>query len=404
MWLMSKRYLLATYAKNRWRETEAGFTHVIIPLLVFVGIFMVSTYFYVANHNSKAPQTVAAATSSTPTCNKATGPFIDKADQVVQGNGTAYIPYGITVSGLAHSDYQDFAANDSNEIQAGATSWCVNTIRLQVGQDDLVGTNGTTYSAAFMTAVQAEVKQAESLGLAVVINAQTQDYGGELAPTSNTVAFWKDMSSTFAADPQVIFDIFNEPHNLAGTSGTTEWKDWQNGATVNSVKYIGMQQLSNDIRADGAKNLLWIEGPDMAQTLSSVSAYPISGVGSIMYAIHHPLGAHNTTTWNTDFGYLINNDVAPVVVGEWTNYASNKGECWTDAPTTVPEFLSYLQSHKIGMTAWTLESGVLAQSSDLTVPTRIQSNWACVDNINGTGSPNEGAGNQIMNWYIRQNS
>jgi hypothetical protein len=101
----------------------------------------------------------------------------------------------------------------------------------------------------------------------------------------------------------------------------------------------------------------------------------------------------------------VNKNIAPVVDGEWTNYASGtKGECWQDAPTAVPAFLTYLQNHKIGMTAWTLRQGVLAESATLSDPTHIQSNWDCVDNINGLTGPNEGAGNQIMNWFIRQNS
>jgi hypothetical protein len=35
-------------------------------------------------------------------------------------------------------------------------------------------------------------------------------------------------------------------------------------------------------------------------------------------------------------------------------------ECWTDAPTAVPNYLSYLQNHNIGMTAYQLAIGLRA--------------------------------------------
>jgi hypothetical protein len=157
-----------------------------------------------------------------------------------------------------------------------------------------------------------------------------------------------------------------------------------------------MQDLSDAVRAQGADNLIWIEGPFKANNLGKVDSYPVTG-GPLMYAIHHPYGAHNTTVWWKDFGYLVTQGIAPVVVGEWSNYASTRA-CWDDAPTAVPDFISYLTNHGIGMTAWKLAKGILVESDDLADPTRIKADWACVDGLN------EGAGNQIRNWYIRQNS
>jgi hypothetical protein len=344
-----------------------------------------------------APGALSAARAATATsCATAQGPFHDDGTKVLASDGSVYIPYGITVPGLAHADYQDFTASDDADIQATAEDWCANTLRLQVAQDNLVGSDGSTFSPTFMDAIEAEVTLAESYHLVVVINAQTQDVGHEPGPTNATHEFWNDIAAVYGSDPQVVFDLFNEPHVNAGSTAA-DWQAWQHGATVGGTSYLGMQTLLSDVRADGATNLAWIEGPFTATTLAQVKSYPVTG-GPLMYAIHHPSGAHNSATWWADFGYLVKDGIAPVVDGEWTNYASTKGECWSDAPTAVPAFLKYLGNHGIGMTAWKLAPGVLIESSSLSDPTHIwTTSWSCTDGLN------QGAGNQILHWYERQN-
>jgi hypothetical protein len=344
-----------------------------------------------------AGTTTASTTTASTTCATAQGPFRDDGTKVLASNGTTFIPYGITVPGLAHSDYQNWTSADDAQIQATAQDWCANTVRLQVSQDTLVGSDGSTYNKTFLAAIEAEVSLAESYGLVVVINAQTQDAGNEPGPTHATHVFWNDIIGVYGKDPQVVFDLFNEPHVNAGSTAA-DWKAWQVGGTFNGTYYLGMQTLLNYVRADGATNLVWVEGPFTASTLAQVKSYPITG-GPLMYAIHHPAGAHNSSVWWADFGYLVKDGIAPVVDGEWTNYASTKSECWSDAPTTVPAFLKYLGNHGIGMTAWKLVPGVLLASSSYTDPTQIvASSWGC----NNSGL-NQGAGSQILNWYESHN-
>jgi endoglucanase len=331
-------------------------------------------------------------------CGTARGPFRDDGTKVLAANGSAYVPYGITVPGLAHADYQDFTSADDSQIRASAQDWCANTVRLQVSQDTLVGARGTQDDTAFMAAIKAEVSLAESYNLVVVINAQTQDVGREAGPTHATHVFWNDIAAVYGHDPQVVFDLFNEPHVNAGNTAA-DWKEWQDGGTVNGTYYLGQQTLLSYVRADGAANLTWIEGPFTATTLARVKSYPVTG-GPLMYEIHHPTGAHNSAVWWADFGYLVKQGIAPVVDGEWTNYAlPRKSECWPDAPAAVPAFLKYLGNHGIGMTAWKLVPGVLLESSSFTDPTHIRTKtWNCT-----ASGLNQGAGNQILHFFESHN-
>jgi endoglucanase len=333
---------------------------------------------------------------ATTECRKARGPFHDDGAKLLQADGSPFLSYGITVTGLAHQDYRDNVGDDLKRIDAAAQSWCSNTVRLQVAQDNLVGESGSTFSQHFMDAIHSEVSQAERDHLVVVITPQTGGAGHELAPTHATVAFWHSLISWYGGDPQVIFDIFNEPRLYLGSVDAT-WKAWQQGGTRDGRTYLGMQAVVDSIRDDGATNLIWIEGPGAASTLKHVRAYPISG-GPLAYAIHHPQGDHNPSVWDADFGFLVRDGVAPVVAGEWAQYASSKSECWKDAPTAVPAFLKYLEDHSIGLSVSELAQGVLLGSADLADPTEIGSDYHCVDGLN------QGAGHQIMDWYKRRNA
>lgn len=348
---------------------------------------------------------VPGAAASSLTCATAHGPFRVSGTEVVGAGGKVYIPYGITVPGLANAAYQNYTALDDAKIRATATDWCANTVRLQVGQANLVGTSGSSYSSAFMSAIKAEVSLAESYQLVVVLNAQTETVGNQPAPTHATAAFWKDLAGVYGHDPQVVFDAFNEPRVMTGGAcGTAkDWQFWQKGGTYRGTSYLGMQALVTDVRDDGAANLLWVEGPCYAGTLGKAGSHLITG-DPLVYAIHHPAGSapHTSAEWYGDFGFLINKKIAPVVDGEWTNYASStNSECWADAPTAVPNYLNYLQSHGIGMTGYQLAKGLLIQSGNLDDPTHIYTSgtnkWRCANGLD------EGAGNQILNWYKRQN-
>jgi hypothetical protein len=339
------------------------------------------------------------------TCATAQGPFHVAGTEVLSAGGRAYVPYGITVPGLANAAFRNYTALDDAKIKATAADWCANTVRLQVGQANLVGTSGTSYSSAFMSAIRAEVSLAESEHLVVVLNAQTETVGNQPAPTTATAVFWKDLVGAYGRDPQVVLDLFNEPRvATGGTCGNSrDWHFWQEGGTYRGASYLGMQALVTDVRQDGAANLLWVEGPCYAATLGRAGSHLITG-GPLVYAVHHPAGSapHTSAEWYDDFGFLVNRKIAPVVDGEWTNYASaTNPECWTDAPTAVPNYLKYLQSHGIGMTGYQLADGLLIQSASLDDPTHIGTSgtkkWRCANGLD------EGAGNQILNWYRQQN-
>ena len=72
-------------------------------------------------------------------------------------------------------------------------------------------------------------------------------------PRPDTETFWTDLASVYGHDPQVIFDLFNEPRTIsAGMSQAQEWQLWRNGGTFQGVFYpFGMAVLA-ELRPDYA--------------------------------------------------------------------------------------------------------------------------------------------------------
>lgn len=361
---------------------------------------------------------VSAAKASTG-CLHATGPFRVDGTEVIGAGNRVFVPYGTTVPGLANvitkRNEQGKPANgwpvtepaDLRKINATASSWCGNTVRLQISQDNLLGDLGKSFSTAYMNAIKKEVALAEHDHLVVVINDQTEtsNLSFQLAPTPGTETFWKDIIKVYGSDKQVIFDLFNEPR-LTGLSGSAMWRTWNAGGSYLGRNYVGMAKLARDLRAVDKRNLFWVEGPDYADTFAGMERdHALLSTSGVIYAIHHPAGDHDTAAWYDDFGYLVNTHVAPVVIGEWTNYRPIKNansECWGNAPTKVPVFLRYLAGHGIGMTAYQLANGLLTTSDqDLATTTSFQHGWTCQVSPKPT---NEGAGQLIKAWFKAHNS
>ena len=328
-------------------------------------------------------------------CHHEKGPFRVRGT-VVTGSTGRYIPYGINITGLAHANYAALIAQDEADITASADDWCANTVRFQVRQGNLVSPAGHV-SRAFLHAVTTEVHFAENRGLVVVLNLQWQLDGAKLMesmPTRRSEAFWASLASHFGRDPDVVFDIYNEPEQFSACG----WAFWHNGGVCHGRHYLGMQALADYVRAR-ASNLFWIEGIGAGATLSGAWQYHITGDGPLEYSEHRPPGVHQPRTWDSVFGYIARGGHAPVVEGEWADYARGHAPwaCWDNAPVSAPRFLRYLRARGYGLIMTLLVKGQLIQTANLDDPTRFRSNWSCTSGLD------QGVGHQAQQWLFRQN-
>jgi hypothetical protein len=320
------------------------------------------------------------------------------------------------------------------ETQAIHDAWDANTVRLQIAQDKLIGIDGScklaaTGCLAYYEEVQAVANYALRLGLTVVINDTTLPSPGfttnEPLPTQATEVFWKDIAAAYAGNPHVIFDLFNEPRGPGG-AGAAQWRVWRDGGAVDGSSFLGMQTVLSYIRNTlKAPNMVWADGLNGAGTLNGIAPHAASGTvdgapgsvgsyalsqagdavtGPLVYAFHHPMGNQTITAWRRDFGYLPALGFS-VMDGEWNNAVDRTNFCWDDAPTTIPAYLKYLATERIGLTGWELGPqvnsavGAIGKSVNWSLSTPFNyPNASLADSPASYGTPTTTSGKPAMTW------
>jgi hypothetical protein len=352
-------------------------------------------------------------------------------------NGTQY-PYGTDpgepdnkwyLDGSGQPQYDSWISQAEDQEDVSASSWHANTVRIFISQDTLVDPATGDVDSAYLSGLQQVISHAQSDGLMVVIVDQTEPdpiaHDNQPLPTQTTVNVWKALAPTIAGDKSVIIDPFNEPRSDDSMTDNSMWSLWLNGGYSGDTTYIGMNQLTVTLRANGYTNMLWDETPQfpgvmgelgLGRVASNFSSWHVTDPDKLtVYEFHHPTVdgvARTTANWDAEFGQLVKHLQAPVVDGEWTNRTvtsgnpgslGDVGECWGDAPASVPAYLRYLQDEGIGLLAWTLGTGdvngagILNQdnSGPATANSYDAGTYSCVL----PDGPTQGAGQDLQSWF-----
>ena len=222
-------------------------------------------------------------------------------------------------------------------------TWNANVVRIALNQDFWLAAS-PLYDPGYAPLVDQAVRWAEAAGMDVILDLHWSDAGilGSCAPTSgcqqkmpdrNSVTFWSEVASRYAGDGRVLFELYNEPHDVT-------WDVWlYGGATGDGWQAAGMQQLYDTVRATGANNLVVIGGLDWAYDLSGVPAHRVDGY-NIAYATHPYDGSgseRRSKFWDIYWGSLTATD--PVIVtefGDTTTCADDYARSSSTTPTRTP--------------------------------------------------------------------
>lgn len=231
------------------------------------------------------------------------------------------------------------------EMKAYANQWHANLVRFQVSQPTLATATGSALSA-YIAQIQTAVTDAETAHLGVILSMQDQKPGcgdGDALPSQATVTAWHNLAPAFSGDPNVMYELFNEPQNATTAA---DWKQWENGgcapiACLSGKTWVGHQTLIDDVRALHAPNVILVDGAQHAETFAGAPIVHDDTPGKgIVYAVH-PYSVHQTTIEQAAYGWLT--PKVPVLITEW-NYKS----CTLD-PTTE---MAWWKSLHIGLTGW----------------------------------------------------
>ncbi len=224
-------------------------------------------------------------------------------------------------------------------------TWNANAVRIALNQDFWLQ-GSKYYNSSYVANVDQAVHWAEDAGMDVILDLHWSDRGilgscdpsggcQQLMADANSITFWSDVASRYAGDGRVLFELYNEPHDVP-------WNVWKSGGSAGGFQVAGMQQLYDAVRAAGADNLVVIGGLAWASDLSGVPDNRISGY-NILYATHPYASNVTPPGFDNAWGSLTKTD--PVIVTEF-------GDPSNCAGTYDSSVITYAQQHNASWTAW----------------------------------------------------
>ena len=295
-------------------------------------------------------------------------------NHLVDASNAPVVLRGADVSGTEFACAQNNGDDPYGGAPLGTAStfeamraWNINVIRLPLNEDCWLGINGVEVrGAAYRSAIETEVSAAHAAGLFVIVDLHWTAPGSHRALAQNPApdadhspAFWTSVAGTFASDPGLIFDLFNEPYDYWGTD-TDPWNGWLNGdvqtqyvtggspyTVTENWQTAGMQQLVTAVRATGAAQPILINGLDWGNDDSGwLTHAPSDRLGQIIVGAHiYPGESCDTTAcWAGVFPAI--SAKYPVLVGE-------TGDSSPGPVTFLPAFLGYADAQGWSYLAWT---------------------------------------------------
>jgi endoglucanase len=249
-------------------------------------------------------------------------------------------------------------------VKTAINDWRANTIRLPLSQDRWFGKapEQTEQGKFYRILVRKVVDVVASQGGYIILDLHWsnagewgKNIGQHFMPDENSLSFWIDVATAYKNHPAVLFNLYNEPHNVG-------WDIWQKGGQVTekatrktpikTYKAAGMQTLLDAVRSTGAQNVVVVGGLDWAYDFSGIlqgrQLSDPDGNG-IIYDNHaYPTKGDTVERWIAKMERAAK--TLPVMVGEFGAEArgdsSGKDEEW------VRHVLQALEDHKWSWTAW----------------------------------------------------
>jgi aryl-phospho-beta-D-glucosidase BglC (GH1 family) len=244
----------------------------------------------------KVQHEMSPSAPHTPTVNAQQYALHVVGNQLVNANGRPVTLHGVTRDG------SDFLCAENKGIFDGPTgtgsiaallSWHINAVRMPLNEACWLGFAGISPQyggAAYQNSIAAYTQALTAAGIYVILGLHKNAPGQTInthtimpAPDEdNSVRFWQQVATTFQGNRMVLFDLYNEPHDVS-------WACWRSGGTCKGVSYqvAGMQQLVQTVRSTGAKNVLLAAADDWANDIGQWLQYaPIDPLQNLAAAWH----------------------------------------------------------------------------------------------------------------------
>lgn len=274
-------------------------------------------------------------------------------NSLVDGAGRPVRLLGVNRAGTEYACAQGWGIFDgpTDTVAISAmTSWGTGAVRVPLNESCWLGINGVGSSLGgqrYRDAVTGYVRRLHAAGLVVILDLHWNAPGTQkalsqqvMADADHAPAFWTSVAATFLRDPGVVFDLYNEPHNIS-------WPCWRDGCITSAGwATAGMQTLLDAVRATGATQPVLAGGLNYAGDLSRWLSYrpndPAKQLGASAH-IYSFSQCNTRSCWEQTIA-----PVAAAVPVVTTELGSN--DC---SPAFTNGYLDWADAHLISYVGWT---------------------------------------------------
>ena len=288
-----------------------------------------------------------------------------EGNRLVDARGQTVVLHGVDRSGTEYACIQGWAIfdgpSDAASVAAIASWQGVNAVRVPLNEDCWLGINGVDPAyggVSYQLAIERYVDLLRSYGLYVILDLHWVAPGTtpatQLEPMpdqDHSPAFWTSVATAFRRDPEVIFDLFNEPFPDGNQDSAAAWTCLLEGGSCAGLPYqaAGMQELVNAVRSTGASNILMVPGVQYSNDLDGwLTHRPTDPLGQLA-ASFHGYSSNNCVTascWDAQLAPVAAS--IPLISGEIGE--NDGGTGFIDA------YMSWADHHQLSYLAWTWDA------------------------------------------------
>jgi hypothetical protein len=271
---------------------------------------------------------------------------------------------GVNRSGLEYACIQGWGffdsphpdAIDDPAMIAAMKSWDINAVRVPLNEDCWLDINTPAGFGGdpYRRIVQSYVRALHAAGLYVVLDMHVAAPGSvqsrgivPMADADHAPAFWRSLAQTFKDDHALIFDLYNEPHDIG-------WGCWLHGCQIAaggglpSYRAAGMQQLVDAVRSTGARQPLLLGGIKWAHDLSEWVAQEPRDARHQLLASAHSYGGLSPCGQPCRGAILATHRSVPVLFGELGETDCMHGY--------IDQLMQFADAHGISYLGWTWDA------------------------------------------------
>lgn len=244
---------------------------------------------------------------------------------------------------------------------AAMQNWHINAVRIPLNEQCWLGAPGIPAQlsgVAYQEAIANYVDVLTGDGIYVILDLHKNAPGTQInahtfmpmADADHSPTFWREVSARFASNGMVIFDLFNEPHDIS-------WWCWRDGGTCAGVPYqvAGMQTLVQAVRSTGSTNVLMLSGmqwgSDVSQWLAFVPSDPLHNLVAAWHVYTADISCATIACYDQDVAPVA--EQVPLVASEFGTEVFG----YVCGVPGVDTLLSWLDQHQSGYLAWTWNVG-----------------------------------------------